>query len=466
VAAAQADALVIFGITGDLAFKHVIPALHAMVRRGTLDVPVVGVAKSGWDLEQVRRRVRASLAASPGAPDEAAAARLLERLDYIDGDYRDEATYAALRQALGAAASPLYYLAIAPSMFQPVVRALSGAGLADGARLLLEKPFGRDLASARELNRTLRSHFPPEAIFRIDHFLGKEPVQNLYYFRFANAFLEPIWSREQITSVQITMAESFGVKGRGTFYEEAGAFRDVVQNHLLQIVSLLAMERPRDGSVAAQSAERLRVLKAIWPLEPAHVRRGQYRGYRQEPGVAADSTVETYAAARLLIDTPRWQGVPFFLRAGKQLPLNAVEIMITLKAEPFLQPGSHDPAHRNYLRIRLSPELVFAIGICVKVPGVELVGNDIEVLANYHPPDQMLAYERILGDALRGESVVFASESGVEEMWCIVDRVLGDATPVHEYEPGTWGPTAAEELAAPIGGWHNPVDMVDLACGG
>jgi len=464
MAASQADALVIFGITGDLAYKHVIPALHAMIRRGTLDVPIVGVAKSGWDLAQMQQRVRDSLAANQRVVDETAAERLLERFSYVDGDYRDEATYAALRQALGASSAPLYYLAIAPSMFQAVARSLAGAGLAERARLVLEKPFGRSLASARELNRTLRGYFPPEAIFRIDHFLGKEPVQNLYYFRFANAFLEPIWSREQILSVQITMAESFGVKGRGTFYEEAGAIRDVVQNHLLQIVSLLAMERPRDATVAAQSAEKLRVFKAIPPLDPAHVLRGQYRGYRQEPGVAADSTVETFAAARLLIDTPRWEGVPFYLRTGKQLPVNAVEILITLKAEPFLQPGSHDACHRNYLRIRLSPELVFAIGICVKMPGIELVGNDIEVLANYHPPDQMLAYERILGDALRGESVVFASEDGVEEMWCIVDPILGDATPVHEYDQGTWGPAAAEEFAAAIGGWHNPVDMVDLAC--
>jgi len=463
MATPQADALVMFGITGDLAYKYVIPALHAMIRRGTLAVPIVGVAKSGWDLEQMRQRVRDSLA-SQGSLDAAASARLLELLRYVDGDYQDTTTYAALRQALGGASAPLYYLAIAPSMFQAVVRSLAGAGLAQQARLVLEKPFGRNLASARELNRTLRSYFAPEAIFRIDHFLGKEPIQNLYYFRFANAFLEPIWSREHIASVQITMAENFGVKGRGKFYEEAGAIRDVVQNHLLQIVSLLAMERPRDGSVDAMSEEKVRVFKSIPPLQPAHVVRGQYRGYRQEPDVAADSTVETFAAVQLQIDTPRWEGVPFYLRAGKQLPVTAVEVMITLKGKPFRSPGSHDPDHRNYLRIRLSPELVFAIGICVKVPGVELIGNDIEVLANYHPPDQMLAYERILGDALRGESVVFASETGVEQMWCIVDPVLGNATPLHEYDQGTWGPAAAEQFAAAIGGWHNPADMVDLVC--
>ncbi len=462
--APQADALVIFGISGDLAYKHVIPALHAMIRRGTLDLPIVGVAKSGWDLEQMRERVRASLAANQGAVDAAAAARLLELLRYVDGDYREPATYAALRQQLGAATAPLYYLAIAPSMFEAVAKSLSAAGLARQARLVLEKPFGRSRASACELNRTLRSYFAPDAIFRIDHFLGKEPVQNLYYFRFANAFLEPIWSREHIASIQITMAENFGVKGRGKFYEEAGAIRDVIQNHLLQILSLLAMERPRDGSVEAMSEAKLRVYEAIPPLDPAHVVRGQYRGYRQEPDVAADSTVETFAAVRLQIDTPRWQGVPFYLRAGKQLPVSAVEIMMTLKAEPFLQPGSHDIDHRNYLRIRLSPELVFAIGICVKVPGVALIGSDIEVLANYSPPDQMLAYERILGDALRGDGVVFASETGVEKMWSIVDPVLGDASPLHEYDPGTWGPAPAEEFAAAIGGWHNPVDMVDLAC--
>lgn len=464
MAGPQADALVIFGISGDLAFKHVIPALHAMIRRGTLDLPIVGVAKSGWSLEQMRERVRASLAANQGVVDAAAAARLLELLRYVDGDYREAATYASLRQELGAAAAPLYYLAIAPSMFPAVAQSLSGAGLAEHARLVLEKPFGRSLASARELNHTLRSYFAAEAIFRIDHFLGKEPIQNLYYFRFANAFLEPIWSREHIVSVQITMAENFGVKGRGKFYEEAGAIRDVVQNHLLQIVSLLAMERPRDGSANAMCEEKVRVFKAIPPLDPAHAVRGQYRGYRREPDVASDSRVETFAAVRLQIDAPRWQGVPFYLRAGKQLPVSAVEIMITLKAEPFLQPGSHDTDHRNYLRIRLSPELVFAIGICVKVPGVELVGSDIEVLATYHPPDQMLAYERILGDALRGDGVVFASEAGVEQMWRIVDPILGDATPVHEYDPGTWGPAAADGFAAAIGGWHNPAECADRVC--
>jgi len=454
----RADALVVFGITGDLAYKQVIPALQEMTRRGTLDVLVVGVAKSGWDLEQMRQRVRDSLAAQGGV-DEATLAKFLERLRYVDGDYRDPPTYEALRRELGDASAPLYYLAIPPSMFEPVAASLAGAGLARGARLVLEKPFGRSLASARELNRTLRKHFSPGSVLRIDHFLGKEPVQNLYYFRFANAFLEPIWNRDYISSVQIAMAEDFGVGGRGKLYEEVGAIRDVVQNHLMQIVTLLAMEQPRDSSVDAMFEEKLRLFTTIPALAPADVVRGQFRGYRQEPGVATDSTVETFAAVRLTIDTPRWRGVPFFLRAGKSLPVSAVEVMITLKGESFLRPADHAHEHRNYLRIRLSPELLFAFGICVKVPGEALVGQDIEVLAHYHPPDQMLPYQRILGDALRGETMVFAREKGIEEMWRIVDPILDDATPVHEYEPGTWGPAQAAALTAGFGGWHNPAGV-------
>ncbi len=453
----RSDALVFFGATGDLAHKMIFPALQALVKDGRLDVPVIGVAKAGWGLDQLRARAHDSLEKFGGGVDPPAFAKLSELLRYVDGDYDDPRTFEQLREALGKAARPLHYLAIPPSLFGTVVKGLHGSGAAKNARVVVEKPFGRDLDSARALNRTLLEVFPESAIFRIDHYLGKEAVQNLLYFRFSNSFLEPLWNRNFIESVQITMAESFGIKGRGKLYEETGAIRDVLQNHMLQVVACLAMEEPDSGSPDAIRDAKARLFKAIDPLGAADIVRGQFDGYRREPNVARESAVETYAAVRLSIDSWRWAGVPFYIRTGKCLPVTCTEVLVELKAPPRAVFGEDlsGPRAINYLRFRLGPDVAIALGVRSKAPGEALVGEPVELLAMENAAEDMLPYERLLGDAMNGDATLFARQDSVEAQWKVVDPILGDATAVHPYAPGSWGPAEGAKLIA-SGGWHDP----------
>ncbi|HXJ43554.1 MAG TPA: glucose-6-phosphate dehydrogenase [Bryobacteraceae bacterium] len=451
----NSDALVFFGATGDLAYKQIFPALQALVKRHDFHMPIVGVAKAGWNLDQLKERARNSVS-EHGGVNEAAFAKLAGLLRYVDGDYRDPDTFARLRTELGEAQRPLHYLAIPPSLFHDVAEGLAASGSAVNARVVLEKPFGRNLESASELNRILYKHFREDAIFRIDHFLGKEPVQNILYTRFANLFLEPLWNRNYISSVQVTMAEKFGVQGRGGFYDESGAIRDVIQNHLLQVLACLAMSPPSAMVLDSIRDEKTRILKAVRPLKTGDVVRGQFRGYRAEAGVAEGSKVETYAAVRLCIDTWRWAGVPFYIRAGKCLPVTCTEVVVNFKHPPLGAFGAMAPGLPNRLRLRLSPEVVIALGMRVKVPGEHMDGEDVELVASHQNEDEMSPYERLLGDALRGDQSLFAREDSIEAQWRIVEDVLDGATPVHQYEPGTWGPQAAESLMTGEGGWLDP----------
>jgi glucose-6-phosphate 1-dehydrogenase len=457
----HSDALVLFGVTGDLAHKKIFPALYAMVKQGTLKVPVVGVASSKWSLEQLRQRTEDGIRESGGIDDRPTLRRLLSLLRYVSGDYNDPGTFQALKQALGDARRPAHYLAIPPALFATVIKELGAAGLADQARVIVEKPFGRDLASARELSAIARSVFAQDSIFLIDHYLGKEAIMNILYFRFANSFLEPIWNRNYVASVQITLCENFGVKGRGAFYESAGCLRDVIQNHLFQIIALLAMEPPAYQGFGAVQYEKAKVFQAMRPLQPSDLVRGQYAGYRNEPGVARDSDVETFCALRLFIDSWRWQGVPWYLRAGKNLAETAAEVLVELKPPPQRLFDDSTPAvgRANYLRFRISPDSAVALAARVKIPGKQFVGDQRELYLLEEQIGEETPYRRLLGDAMAGDGALFTREDAVEAAWAVVDPVLKTHARVHSYKPGSWGPKQAEALIAADGSWQNPILM-------
>ncbi len=459
--AARSDALVFFGASGDLAYKKIFPALLAMMQQDGIDLPIIGVSHAGWNTEQLRERAHDSVTqdakATHSKVDEKAFRKLAARLRYVNGDYNDASTFTALKKALGTSKRPLHYLAIPPDFFGTVAKGLQRAGCTENARVVVEKPFGRDLASARELNRILQEVFPESAIFRIDHYLGKEPVQNLLYYRFANSFLEPVWNRNYIASVQITMAEQFGVEDRGSFYDGVGAIRDVIQNHLLQIVALLAMEAPIGRDPEALRAEKLRLFRAMRPVGRDDVVRGQFKGYRDIDGVAKKSDVETFAALCLYIDTWRWADVPFYIRAGKKMPMSTTEIVVDMKTPPLSIFDEIEPPQSNYFRFRLSPEVIIAEGARVKIPGEKMKGEQVELIARHHPHREKSPYQRLLGDAIRGDGSLFSNDETVEAAWAVVDDLLHHEHPVASYAPGTWGPKSAAKIVNDAEGWHDPV---------
>jgi glucose-6-phosphate 1-dehydrogenase len=458
MAISRSDALVLFGVTGDLAHKMVIPALYAMVKSGVLTVPVIGVASPKWSHAQLCKRVADSIKSSGGIDNQRAFRQLLSLLRYVSGDYRDPGTFAAIKNELGSARRPAFYLAIPPSLFETVIQGLGAAKLAGNARIIVEKPFGRDLASARELNQVAHKVFPEDSIFRIDHYLGKEAIMNLLYFRFANSFLEPIWNRNYIAGVQITLAEDFGVEGRGAFYESAGCLRDVIQNHLFQIVALLAMEPPAGRDYGAVQTEKAKIFESMRPLESSDVIRGQYAGYRKEPGVAKHSDVETFCALRLFIDSWRWEGVPWYLRSGKYLAATATEVVMELKPPPQRLFADSEPTtgRANYVRFRLSPSAAIALAARVKLAGKEFIGDQRELYLSEETTDEKTPYERLLGDAMNGDGALFTREDAVEAAWAVVEPILRTHHRARPYKRGGWGPKEADALIAPNGSWHNP----------